>query len=175
MEDRLPVLKGTDVSKDLPEHLHRLSAVLSHPLSPVGIGADGHDLAAQLLETQEELPLRKVANAKWAYDNIDSCPDIVHPPTDSLIEALSNRDLYEICKNMGNVLEDVSIAHHPVLTEVKNDLIDLGAIGSQMSGSGPTVFGIFDDEAKALNAKEVLWKKYKTAYICRPINSYNKR
>lgn len=114
-------------------------------------------------------------STKWAYDNIDACPDIAHPPTDKLIEALHNSDLYAICNNMGNVLEDVSIAHHPVLSSVKDDLYSLGAIGAQMSGSGPTVFGIFDDEEKALHAKDVLWKKYKTAYICRGINSYNRR
>lgn len=114
-------------------------------------------------------------STKWVYDNIDSCPDIVHPPTDKLIEALENGDLYEMCSNMGNVLEDVSIAHYPVLSAVKDDLRALGAIGAQMSGSGPTVFGIFDDEEKAQNAKDILWKKYKTAYICRGINFSNKR
>lgn len=114
-------------------------------------------------------------STKWVYDNIDACPDLVHPPTDELIRALEEGDIYKVCANMGNVLEDVSIAHYPVLSEVKQDLLDLGAIGSQMSGSGPTVFGIFDDEEKALKAKELLWKKYKTAYICRGVNFYNKR
>lgn len=114
-------------------------------------------------------------STKWVYDNIDACPDIVHPPTDKLIEALEKGDLYEMCSNMGNVLEDVSIAHYPVLSAVKDDLRALGAIGAQMSGSGPTVFGIFDDEEKAQNAKDILWKKYKTAYICRGINFSNKR
>lgn len=109
-------------------------------------------------------------STKWVYDNIDACPDIVHPPTDKLIGALENGDLNALCANMGNVLEDVSIAHYPVLSSVKEDLVSLGAIGAQMSGSGPTVFGIFDDEEKAQNAKEILWKKYKTAYVCRGIN-----
>ncbi|MGM9552460.1 MAG: 4-(cytidine 5'-diphospho)-2-C-methyl-D-erythritol kinase [Clostridia bacterium] len=114
-------------------------------------------------------------STKWVYDNIDSCPNIVHPPTDRLIEGLEKGNLHQICQNMGNVLEDVSIAHYPVLSQVKEDLISSGAIASQMSGSGPTVFGIFEDEKKALNAKEILWKKYKTAYICHGINSYKIR
>lgn len=114
-------------------------------------------------------------STKWVYDNIDACPDIIHPPTDALIEALRQGDLYAMCENMGNVLEDVSIAHYPVLSSVKEDLKALGAINSQMSGSGPTVFGIFDDAEKAQNAKEVLWKKYKTAYVCRGVNSFNNR
>ena len=111
-------------------------------------------------------------STKWAYENFDACTDIVHPPTDELIKALSERDLKGICKNMGNVLEDVSISHYPILTQVKDDLVSLGAIGAQMSGSGPTVFGIFEDEEKAKAAKEILWKKYKTAYVCRGINSF---
>lgn len=113
-------------------------------------------------------------STKWVYDNIDSCPNIIHPPTDALIEALEKGDLYSVCSNMGNVLEDVSIAHYPVLSSVKDDLKSLGAIGAQMSGSGPTVFGIFDNEEKALAAKEILWKKYKTAYICRGVHSYTR-
>ncbi len=114
-------------------------------------------------------------STKWVYDNIDACPDLAHPPTEKLIEALENGDLYAMCENMGNVLEDVSIAHYPVLTSVKDDLKELGAIASQMSGSGPTVFGIFDNEEKAQTAKEILWKKYKTAYVCRGVNSFNRR
>lgn len=109
-------------------------------------------------------------STKWAYENFDACTDVVHPPTDKLIEALRKRDLKGVCANMGNVLEDVSIAHYPILSAVKNDLYDLGAVGAQMSGSGPTVFGIFEDEEKAKAAKEILWKKYKTAYVCRGIN-----
>ncbi len=114
-------------------------------------------------------------STKWVYDNIDSCPNLVHPPTDELIEGLKNADLHKVCNNMGNVLEDVSISHYNILTNVKEDLVSLGAIASQMSGSGPTVFGIFEDEEKALSAKDILWKKYKTAYICRPVNSHRSR
>lgn len=111
-------------------------------------------------------------STKWAYANIDACENLVHPPTDKLIEALEKGDLRSVCENMGNVLEDVSIAHYPILQNVKRELLELGAIGSQMSGSGPTVFGIFEDEEKARNAKEILWKKYKTVYVCRGINSF---
>ena len=52
---------------------------------------------------------------------------------------------------------------------IKKELLDLGAIGSQMSGSGPTVFGIFKTAEEAKKAKEVLWGKYKTVYICMPV------
>jgi 4-diphosphocytidyl-2-C-methyl-D-erythritol kinase len=110
----------------------------------------------------------------WAYENIDNCSGIVHPDTDSLIAALSNGDLEGIAKNMGNVLEDVSIGRYTILDDIKKDLTSLGAIGAQMSGSGPTVFGIFDDEEKAAFAKNQLRKKYKTAYACKALN-FNSR
>lgn len=113
-------------------------------------------------------------STKWAYDNIDSCPSIQHPPTDNLIKALHNSNLRAICDNMGNVLEDVSISHYSVLADVKRSLLSLGALGAQMSGSGPTVFGIFDNREKAENAKEILWKKYKTAYVCRGVKSFGR-
>lgn len=111
----------------------------------------------------------------WAYSNIDACENIVHPDTDALIDALSNGDLEGICANMGNVLEDVSITRYGILNDIKTDLISLGALGAQMSGSGPTVFGIFRDEEKAFLAKETLRGKYKTAYVCHVINSYGRR
>ena len=70
---------------------------------------------------------------------------------------------------MGNVLEEVSISEHPILQKVKDDLTELGAIKAQMSGSGPTVFGIFKTYDEARAAKKELWGKYKTVYICSPV------
>ncbi len=106
----------------------------------------------------------------WAYENIDSCENIVHPDTDALIKALSEGNLLGVCSHLGNVLEDVSVARYPLLSEIKTELRDFGALGAQMSGSGPTVFGIFDDEEKAAAAKAFLRGKYKTAYVCRAVN-----
>ena len=57
---------------------------------------------------------------------------------------------------MGNVLEDVTVPMYPVIAKIKNDMISQGAYNAMMSGSGPTVFGIFPDEQTALNCKEYL-------------------
>ncbi len=155
---------GTALGADVPYCIiggTRLAEGIGEKLSPLPPLPDCHIVLVK--------PSFSIST-KWVYDNIDACPDIVHPPTDKLIEALRQGDLYAMCENMGNVLEDVSIAHYPVLSNVKDDLNALGAIASQMSGSGPTVFGIFDDEEKAQNAKAILWKKYKTAYVCRGVN-----
>ncbi|MBQ8808010.1 MAG: 4-(cytidine 5'-diphospho)-2-C-methyl-D-erythritol kinase, partial [Clostridia bacterium] len=108
-------------------------------------------------------------STKAVYEKIDSCTNYKHPDTPSLIKGLKEGDLNAIVNSMGNVLEEVSIAEHPVLEQVKDELMELGAIRAQMSGSGPTVFGIFKSYDEARNAKKELWGKYKTVYICTPV------
>ena len=108
-------------------------------------------------------------STKTVYEKIDSCSDYKHPETKKIIEGLKEADLGMITSAMGNVLEEVSIAEHPVLQEVKDELYGLGAIRAQMSGSGPTVFGIFKTYDEARKAKKELWGKYKTVYICTPV------
>ncbi len=108
-------------------------------------------------------------STKTVYEKIDSCTDFKRPETQNLIEGLREGSLDKIVSSMGNVLEEVSITEHPILQNVKNELIELGAIGAQMSGSGPTVFGIFKNYDLAREAKNKLWGKYKTVYICTPV------
>lgn len=57
---------------------------------------------------------------------------------------------------MGNVLETVTIPAHPVIQEIKDCMMQAGAVNAMMSGSGPTVFGLFDDQEKAQAAYEKL-------------------
>lgn len=108
-------------------------------------------------------------STKTVYEKIDSCTDYPHPDTASLIKGLEEKNLDKIASSMGNVLEEVSISEHPILEKVKEELCSLGAIRAQMSGSGPTVFGIFRTYDEARNAKKQLWGKYKTVYICSPV------
>ena len=108
-------------------------------------------------------------STKTVYEKIDSITDYRHPDTDSIIDGLYKSDIDKVATSMGNVLEEVSLADHPVLSTLKSELMELGAIGAQMSGSGPTVFGIFKTEDEVKNAKQVLWGKYKTVYICTPV------
>ena len=108
-------------------------------------------------------------STKTVYDKIDSVKNYRHPDTDRLIEGICESDIDKIASSMGNVLEEVSLTDYPILSALKEELRSLGAIGSQMSGSGPTVFGIFKTAEEAKKAKEVLWGKYKTVYICTPV------
>jgi len=73
--------------------------------------------------------------------------------------ALNNDDIDAICKNLYNGLEQGVFAHYPILQDIKVQLIELGAIGSLMSGSGSTVFGIFSSREKLIIAKKY-FKKY---------------
>ena len=57
---------------------------------------------------------------------------------------------------MGNILETVTIPMYPVIKDIKNLMMDNGALNAMMSGSGPTVFGIFDDRSKLREATEAL-------------------
>ena len=108
-------------------------------------------------------------STKSVYEKFDSLKSVNHPDTKTLLSGLYDRDLKKVVSGMGNVLEDVSINEHPVLEEIKKELLDLGAIKAQMSGSGPTIFGIFRTYDEARNAKSQLWGKYKTVYICTPV------
>ena len=90
-------------------------------------------------------------STKKVYEAYDSLKDSdkLHPDIDGLIEAINEGDLYKMCAKMGNTLESVTIAEHPYIGEIKKILEEKGAIKALMSGSGPTVFGIFDDKKAA--------------------------
>ena len=108
-------------------------------------------------------------STKAVYEKIDSYTDYKRPETQKLIDGLHSSDMGTITSAMGNVLEEVSLSEHPILQKVKDELVNLGSIRAQMSGSGPTVFGIFKSYEDAKNAKKELWGKYKTVYICTPV------
>ena len=57
---------------------------------------------------------------------------------------------------MGNVLESVTIPNYPVIAEIKEKMMEAGAAHAMMSGSGPTVFGLFEDEETAQRARDVM-------------------
>lgn len=97
-------------------------------------------------------------STKFVYENLHA-NDLKleqHPDVDSMIEAMRQKDLGLLCSRMGNVLETVTIPAYPVINEIKRTMMDNGAIGSMMSGSGPTVFGIFDSPAAAKQAMKAV-------------------
>ncbi len=77
-----------------------------------------------------------------------------HPDIDRMIQAIKNKNLRDLCDHIGNILETVTIPAHPEIEKIKKCMMENDALGSLMSGSGPTVFGIYDDLDKAKAAKE---------------------
>lgn len=75
-----------------------------------------------------------------------------HPNTAQMIQALKEKNVKKIATNMANVLEEVTIPMHPVIASIKEDFMKQGAMGSMMSGSGSTVFGLFETREKAYKA-----------------------
>lgn len=82
-------------------------------------------------------------STKMVYEALDSKEIVEHPDIDGILEGLRKGDLHKVADSMGNVLEDVTIPMHPVIADIKQVMQDCGAIGAMMSGSGPTVFGLF--------------------------------
>lgn len=113
-------------------------------------------------------------STKFVYENLhanDLKPED-HPPVDAQIEALKEGNLEKLVANMGNVLERVTVPEYPVINEIKQMMLDGGALGSMMSGSGPTVFGIFTSYNKAKETYEKIEKSglSKQIYLTTPYN-----
>jgi 4-diphosphocytidyl-2-C-methyl-D-erythritol kinase len=91
-------------------------------------------------------------STKFVYQNLKLDEHTVHPDIDRLMQDLEDKDLGAIARDMGNVLESVTIPNYPVIAEIKEQMMRFGAVGSMMSGSGPTVFGLFEDMGTAKRA-----------------------
>lgn len=92
-------------------------------------------------------------STKFVYQNLKLDEQTPHPDIDALIADIRNKDLDGICADMGNVLETVTIPNYPIIAQIKEQMLKSGAKASMMSGSGPTVFGLFADEETARRAR----------------------
>ncbi len=101
---------------------------------------------------------RVSVSTPWVYGTlkVNEISESDRPDTALLIKALEKRDLRKVAEHMKNVLELVTIPRHSIVQDAKNRLIDLGALGSMMSGSGPTVFGIFPDRSSSTEAYKII-------------------
>lgn len=107
----------------------------------------------------------------FVYKNLKLKELTKHPDIDGMLECLKEKDLTGICDRLENVLETVTVMEYPIIEKVKKHLMDQGAMGALMSGSGPTIFAIFRDKKTADNALESLRsiEDIKQAYLVRPI------
>lgn len=104
-------------------------------------------------------------STKFVYQNLKLDENINHPDIDGMIEAIENDDIVGVCAKLGNVLESVTEKNYPVIADIKKFMVDNGALGSLMSGSGPTVFGIFDNNEKA----EECYKRLKSSQLAKDV------
>lgn len=95
-------------------------------------------------------------STKAVFSALQMTDRIAHPDTDGQVQAVRGGDLRKVCGFCGNVLETVTEVRYPVISRIKKIMAQYGALVSMMSGSGPSVFGIFDDERKAENARDAL-------------------
>lgn len=108
-------------------------------------------------------------STKDVYKNLDIKRIYKHPSTETLVKAIERNDIKYVSENMKNVLENVTLKKHTVLRDIKEKMIRMGAIGSMMSGSGPSIFGFFDDMLKAQKCYEQFKEKYNEVFITRTI------
>ena len=131
------VMRGTALAEGIGEKLTRLPRV---PHCYVLVGKPGVNVST-----------------KTAYENLKlDDPAVVHPDIDGMVTAVRNGDLDGMISRMGNVFEPGIIGQYPVIQEIKDLMESHGALKAMMSGSGPTVFGIFDSQEKMNAAAKIL-------------------
>ena len=130
------VMRGTALAEGIGEKLSKLPPMVKCPV----------------LIAKPQISV----STKFVYENLKLGSDMVHPDIDRLVADIRDKDLYKIAADMGNVLETVTIPAYPVIADIKDHMMEHGAVNAMMSGSGPTVFGLFDKEAAAVEAYEAM-------------------
>lgn len=132
------LMRGTALAEGIGEKLKSLPPM---PKCPVLIAKPGIGVST-----------------KFVYEHLKLDEHTVHPDINAQLDALHAKDLHALAAHMGNLLETVTIPEYPVIEEIKNHMKDHGAINAMMSGSGPTVFGLFEDDKTAKGAYEAMWQ-----------------
>ncbi|MDD6156052.1 MAG: 4-(cytidine 5'-diphospho)-2-C-methyl-D-erythritol kinase [Lachnospiraceae bacterium] len=128
------ILRGTALAEGIGEKLTALSPMVKCPV----------------LIAKPQISV----STKFVYENLKLDENTLHPDIDRLIRDIENKDLQAIAGHMGNVLESVTIPNYPIIAEIKELMRKSGAVNAMMSGSGPTVFGLFADDETAQRAYE---------------------
>lgn len=118
-------------------------------------------------------------STKFVYEHLDAAGLSKHPDIDGMVNAIRDNDLKGICNRMENVLETVTVPEYPVIEEIKNCMKENGAMNALMSGSGPTVFGIYReaDEEAANRAKDLIRSKglANQVFLAKPFNQLEQK
>ena len=147
------IMRGTALAEGIGEKLTPLSAM---PEGYVLIGKPGINVST------------KTAYENLKLDAIERRPDI-----DGMIRDIQNKDLYSMTEKMVNVFEPGLMEKYPVIGEIRDFMEERGALKAMMSGSGPTVFGIFDSKEK-MNATAAALRKTGLAKTVFAAGIYNR-
>ncbi|TCL61117.1 4-diphosphocytidyl-2-C-methyl-D-erythritol kinase [Kineothrix alysoides] len=198
LEKRIPMAAGmAGGSTDAAAVFHGMNEMFSLGLSmeemcvlAVKIGADvpycikgGTALAEGIGEVLSNLPgmpgcflvIAKPdidVSTKFVYENLHADRLEYHPDIDGMMDALGNKDLEGVAARLGNVLETVTAKKYPRVEEIKAFMKARGALNALMSGSGPTVFGIYDSKERAYETQEALEQAglAKQVFVTDPVN-----
>ncbi len=91
--------------------------------------------------------------------------EVIHPDMDRVIKGIMAGSMDDIVAGMGNVLESVTCSEYDIINELKKAMLNIGASGSLMSGSGPTVFGLFKNKEEAMSAEKRLKDLYPDVFV----------
>ena len=130
------IMRGTALAEGIGEKLTKLAPMVKCPV----------------LIAKPQISV----STKFVYESLKLNENTIHPDIDRLVADISEGDLTKIAADMGNVLETVTIPEYPVIAEIKENMMQNGAVNAMMSGSGPTVFGLFADESTAVKAYEAM-------------------
>ena len=147
------IMRGTALAEGIGEKLTPLSAM---PEGYVLIGKPGINVST------------KTAYENLKLDAVEKRPDI-----DGMIQDIQNKDLYSMTEKMVNVFEPGLMEKYPVIREIRDFMEERGALKAMMSGSGPTVFGIFDSKEK-MNAAAAALRKTGLAKTVFAAGIYNR-
>lgn len=127
---------------------------------------DGLDEDTFILVCKPEL----FVSTKEIYEEIDSKEIKRRPDNKLLINLLKEKDIEGLSRNMYNVLEEVTKDKYPVIDKIEQIMMQNNALGSMMSGSGPTVFGLYSKLEDAKRCKEILLQEFKQVYVVKSNN-----
>ncbi len=110
-------------------------------------------------------------STKMVYEGLNLQSLKSHPRVDDMVLALSERNLYKTAECMENVLETVTVKLYPEIEKIKDIMKEKGALNAIMSGSGPTVFGIYEDITAAKKTAEYLLENdfSKEVFVTEPV------
>lgn len=103
-------------------------------------------------------------STKYVYEHL-RLDTVDHPDMDKILKAYADKDYDMVIDNLGNVLESVSEVENVIISQLKKQQLEAGASGSLMSGSGPTVFGLYKTMEDALKAQEIMSAKHSDVFV----------